>query len=109
METGWNNRIINELYESKRYKQITDLFSYVIKIEKIINKPLTDKIFSKDYQLFTLNAIYWSRENPEGYKKISASVKISSREKNKLNIFKIKKQLIENICKTVIKNEIMMI
>lgn len=109
MMINFKNKSIEELYRNKDYKQITDLFLLTVEIEKILNKPVINKIFIDNDVLLSLNALVWNRNNPKTYKKISAHLKINCEDLRNAGIRTIQKHLIDNIYKQVIKNEIMMI
>ncbi|MCD7779205.1 MAG: hypothetical protein LUH05_00845 [Candidatus Gastranaerophilales bacterium] len=109
MIDSYTREIIGKLYKNANFRQIIDLFSFVIKIEKNLNVPVINRIFTSEYLLLSLNAVYWNINNPENYYKISSSIKISSNNINDFNIKEIRKLLVKNIYEEVIKKEIMMI
>lgn len=109
MMINFNNKRIEQLYRNKKYRQITDLFLFVIEIEKILNNPIINKIFIDEDVLLSLNALVWNKNNPKTYKKMSSAVKMNSKDFKNTKIKAVKKHLINNIYEQVIKNEIMMI
>ncbi len=109
MEYYYTREIIKNLYKVAKYKQITELFSFVIKVEKNINLPIINKIFTEQYKILSLNAAYWNKNNPEKYYRISSSININTNDIKEFDIKKIRKQLVDNIYKEIIKKEIMMI
>ncbi len=109
MMINFNKLSIETLYREQKYKQIADLFLFVVDIEKIVNKPIINKIFIANDVLLSLNALVWNRKNPQSYKKMSSVLKINAEDLKNIKIKTIQNYLINNIYEQVIKNEIMMI
>jgi len=106
---NFNKLSIETLYREQKYKQIADLFLFVVDIEKNVNKPIINKIFTDNDVLLSLDALVWNRNNPQSYKKMSSVIKINSEDFKNIKIKTIQNYLINNIYEQVIKNEIMMI
>ncbi len=96
-----------ELFRNKKYKEILDLFSYVIKIDRNNNKLNIFRYVTKEKIVFSLRARIWKLGNPNENKLIKSDIKFSSKEN--LNYLEVKKMLINDIYKRIIKNEIMMV
>ena len=69
------NKNYPDLDEIKKLKSITDLYSYNIRPEKEAGKLIIDKIYFKDYILYSLSAIVCQKDNLAKYKKITEYTK----------------------------------
>lgn len=101
------NKNYPDLDEIKKLKSITDLYSYNIRPEKEAGKLIIDKIYFKDYILYSLSAIVWQKNNLAKYKKITEYSKVWDLEQ--INPSKIRNKLIFQLYMRVIKNEIKML
>lgn len=101
------NKNYPDLDEIKKLKSITDLYSYNIRPEKEAGKLIIDKIYFKDYILYSLSAIVWQKDNLSKYKKITEYLKGWDLEQ--INPSKIRNKLIFQLYMRVIKNEIKML
>ena len=101
------NKNYPDLDEIKKLKSITDLYSYNIRPEKEAGKLIIDKIYFKDYILYSLSAIVWQKDNLAKYKKIIEYLKVWDLEQ--INPSKIRNKLIFQLYMRVIKNEIKML
>ena len=101
------NKNYPDLDEIKKLKSITDLYSYNIRPEKEAGKLIIDKIYFKDYILYSLSAIVWQKDNLAKYKKIIEYLKVWDLEQ--INSSKIRNKLIFQLYMRVIKNEIKML
>lgn len=101
------NKNYPDLDEIKKLKSITDLYSYNIRPEKEAGKLIIDKIYFKDYILYSLSAIVWQKDNLSKYKKITEYLKVWDLEQ--INPSKIRNKLIFQLYMRVIKNEIKML
>ena len=90
-------------------RKTIDLHDFVIKSELNNRKSGLIKIFLKDKVLISLNAIVWKKENYKTYKKYTAYIELSQEEFLSQGNNKIKKILLCDIFKQVIKNNIMML
>ncbi len=73
---------INEIVALlRRYKKITDLYSYKIKVDKSNKKLLINLIEFKDFNLYSLSAIVWNLNNWEKYLKVKSEIKIYKNKK----------------------------
>ncbi len=99
--------IIKKLFKLKKYKEIANAESYIIKLERNGSKIILDRLFTKETVLITVSALYWSINDYKNYKKIKASILL----KLPLNIDnrEIIKILRDKIYEEVIKKAIMML
>lgn len=103
-----NNSVSSE-YNAYRLKQITDLYSYIIKPEKSGGKLIFNKQFYGNHLLISLNALVWNLNNCKQYKKYTAKLVIENKDIRFINYKSLKYKLLEDIFKQVIKNNILMI
>ena len=90
-------------------RKTIELHDFVIKSELNNKKSGLIKIFLNDKVHISINAIVWKKENYKTYKKYSSSIELSQEEFLSLGNNKIKKILLCDIFKQVIKNNIMML
>ena len=90
-------------------KNIINLYDYVIKPEISNNKFVLEKIFLEKQVKYSLNAIYWNKNNLYGFNRIKSEITINIDELRKISNKEIKNILIEDIYKQVIKNNILML
>lgn len=109
MEIKFKNKKLENLYKSNHLKEIINLYSFIIKIEKNGNIPITTKILKEESIIIFMNAIIWETKNPIEFQKITGKLIVSSEEIKNTSAKEIRKKLIDNIYKQVIKNKIMMI
>lgn len=85
------------------YKRLADIYSYVIKTEKINGKLVFDKFYSDKGVTITLSAKVWNLNNWKNHKKYSVSLKISKEKIKDYTKKEIKKILLTKLYKQVIK------
>ena len=93
----------------KEMKKLTDLYGYIVKPEKSLNKVILHRIFYNNSVQISLVATVWNIHNYKEYKKYKAQLDIEFKELEFLNYTKIKKLLLEDIFSQVIKNNILML
>ena len=101
--------VVSYLYENKKYKQITDLYSVVIRIEKENNKPVICKIFMKECAIFSINAYYWNCNSANNCKKITSNIKFYNKEYINMENKTIAKLLVYKLYEDIIKKENMVL
>lgn len=94
----YNNTIITKLYQNGKYKQILELTGYVVVLEKAISVLVLNEVVK-----VSLNAYVWNISNEFEYEKYAAEIHLKNLKSG------IRKILIEDIFKQVIKNKIMML
>ena len=85
------------------YKRLADIYSYVIKTEKINGKLIFDRFYSAKEITITLSARVWNLNNWKNHKKYSVSLKIKNEEIKNYREKEIKKILLTKLYKQVIK------
>ncbi len=85
------------------YKRLADIYSYVIKPEKINGKLIYDRFYSDNEVTITLSATVWNFNNWKNYKKYLVSLKLRKEEIKNLKEKEIKKILLTKLYKQVIK------
>ena len=101
------NKEIKEIL--REYKKFCDLYSYIVKPEKIGNNLVLNKIYYHDYVSFSLSAIYWKVNRFLNYEKISVQEESGINNISRINYKQLKYRLLAKIYWYVIKNKIMMI
>lgn len=94
----YNQMIIENLYQNGKYKQILELTGYVVVFENALLLVVKNEIVH-----VSLNAYVWNLTNEFWYEKYTAEIYSKSLKSG------IRKILIEDIFKQVIKNKIMML
>jgi hypothetical protein len=97
------------LYNSRRYKDITDLYSIKVCIEKSENKPVIYKFFTENYAVFSINAYYWDYASAKNCKKITSTIKFYNKEYINTGQKRITKLLVYKLYEDIIKKEIMVL
>jgi hypothetical protein len=107
-----NNYIYNKLfrlYQQDRFKEILDLCSLNIKIEKTYNKPTINCIYLQDNVIYSLNALIWFQQNPNVYERYNYQLVEDIKTIKNMTNYNISKEVVKNLYKDVIKNKILMI
>ena len=86
-----------------------ELHDFVIKKEKIGNKTSFTRIFANNKVIVSTNAIVWNRSNYKSFEKYSSQLEISLEKFSSMKEKDIRKILLSDIFKQVIKNNIMML
>ncbi len=100
---------IKKLYENNHFKEIFILSGFKIAFERCGNKASLIKIFNNKSVNIYMSAIVWDIKNPLKYETVTSKLTLSSKEIENISPTKIRKELVSNIYKQVIKNKIMMI
>lgn len=95
---NYNKAIIENLYQNGKYKQIIELTGYVVVLENALSEVIKDEIVQ-----VSLKAYVWSLTDEFMYERYSAEIYLKNLKSG------IRKILIEDIFKQIIKNKIMML
>ena len=95
---NYNKAIIENLYQNGKYKQIIELTGYVVVFENALSAVIKDEIVQ-----VSLKAYVWSLTDEFMYERYSAEIYLKNLKSG------IRKILIEDIFKQIIKNKIMML
>lgn len=95
---NYNKAIIENLYQNGKYKQIIELTGYVVFFEKALSIVVQNGICR-----VSLTAYVWSLTDEFMYERYSAEIYLKNLKSG------IRKILIEDIFKQIIKNKIMML
>ena len=95
---NYNKSIIENLYQNGKYKQIIELTGYVVVLENALSIVVQNGICR-----VSLTAYVWNLTNEFMYKRYSAEIYLKNLKSG------IRKILIEDIFKQIIKNKIMML
>lgn len=95
---NYNKAIIENLYQNGKYKQIIELTGYVVVLENALSAVIKDEIVQ-----VSLKAYVWSLTDEFMYERYSAEIYLKNLKSG------IRKILIEDIFKQIIKNKIMML
>ena len=109
MEIRLKNNNLQTLYKNNNLKEIINSYSFIVRIEKNGNIPITTRILNKESISIYMNAIIWDLKNPSEFQKYTGELIISYKDIKYISTKEIKNKLIESIYKQVIKNKIMMI
>ena len=95
--------------EVKDLMQIADINGFVIKPEKSNRKLVFNRIFNKNFVEISLYATIWNKKEHNKYKKLKGIINMSHTELKKLKYEELKRILLTDILKQVIKKDIMML
>ncbi len=109
MDTNLKRMNIKKLYENNQFKEIVNLFNINISVEKFNNRASLIKFFDdKSVNIYT-KATVWNINNPSNYETFTSTLTLSLEQIKTISPKEIRKELVNNIYKQVIKNKIMMI
>ncbi len=109
MAESFNKMKLKKLYENNHFKEIFILSGFKITFDRCGNRASLIKIFNNQSVNIYIKAIIWNINNPLKYETFTSSLTLTSKEIETISPIKIRKELINNIYKQVIKNKIMMI
>ena len=109
MAETFNKIKLKKLYENDHFKEIFILSGFKITFDRCGNKASLIKIFNNKSVSIYIKAIIWNINNPLKYETVTSKLTLSSKEIETISPIKIRKELVNNIYKQVIKNKIMMI
>ena len=109
MAESFNKIKLKKLYENDHFKEIFILSGFKITFDRCGNRASLIKIFNNQSVNIYIKAIIWNINNPLKYETFTSSLTLTSKEIETISPIKIRKELINNIYKQVIKNKIMMI
>ena len=109
MAESFNKMKLKKLYENNHFKEIFILSGFKITFDRCGNRASLIKIFNNQSVNIYIKAIIWNINNPLKYETFTSSLTLTSKEIETISTIKIRKELINNIYKQVIKNKIMMI
>lgn len=109
MAETFNKIKLKKLYENNHFKEIFILSGFKITFERCGNKASLIRILNNKFVNIYMKAIVWNINNPLKYETFTSSLTLSSKEIETISPIKIRKELVNNIYKQVIKNKIMMI
>lgn len=109
MAETFNKIKLKKLYENNHFKEIFILSGFKITFARCGNRASLIKIFNNKSVNIYMKAIIWNVNNPLKYETFTSSLTLTSKEIETISPIKIRKELVNNIYKQVIKNKIMMI
>ena len=109
MDTDLKRMNIKKLYENNQFKEIVKLFNINISIEKFNNRASLIKFFDDKSVNIYMKATVWNTKNPSNYESFTSTLTLSLEQIKTISQKEIRKELVNNIYKQVIKNKIMMI
>ena len=109
MAENFNAIKMEKLYENKNFKEIFLLSGIRIKFERCGNRVTLIRLFDDKSVNIHIKATVWDVNNPLNYETITGKLTLSIEEINTISPIEIRKELVNNIYKQVIKNKIMMI
>ena len=100
---------MNKEFSILDLRRTIELHDFVIITEKNTNKTSFTKIFLKNKVLVSTSAIVWNKNNYKSYKKYFSQYEFSLEEFSSKKEKDLRRMLLSDIFKQVIKNNIMMI